>query len=81
LAQNVQLNGKTFVVVDSSKSQPIATGYTFVDKTGVKYPVYLSKSGKAFILRKSKKTGKEYRQYLPQVTEKLNSIKNGKRAS
>jgi len=80
-AQNVQLKGKTFVQVDSSrKSQPIDTGYEYVDKDNVSHKVFLSKNGKAFIFRVSKKTGKEYRQYLPKVTEMLKEAnKNDKR--
>lgn len=79
-AQNVQLKGKTFVQVDSSsKSQPIDTGYEYVDKDNVSHKVFLSKNGKAFIIRKSKKTGREYRQYLPKVTEMLKEANNDKR--
>lgn len=79
-AQNVQLKGKTFVQVDSSsKSQPIDTGYEYVDKDNVSHKVFLSKNGKAFIIRVSKKTGKEYRQYLPKVTEMLKEANNDKR--
>ena len=76
-AQNVVQHGKTFVQqVDSSKKvvkEPTLTGYNYIDSKGVAYPIYLSSTGKAFIKRTSKRTGKEYRQYLPEVTKKLNS--------
>ena len=65
-AQDVVKEGKTFSVVTSSKkSEPIKTEYTWKDSKGVEYPIYISKSGACFVLRISKKTGKEYRQYLP----------------
>lgn len=48
------------------------TEYTYKANDGKQYPIYLSKNGKAYIVRTSKKTGKQYKQYLPQVTEQLN---------
>lgn len=72
-AQHIERKGNTFVqVIDSAKK----TSFTFEAKDGTKYPIYLSAKGKAFIIRKSKKTGKEYRQYLPEVTKQLNKYKN-----
>lgn len=47
------------------------TEYTDTIK-GVVYPIYLSKGGKAFIWRKSKKTGKEYKQYRPEKGKQIN---------
>lgn len=41
------------------------TTYTYTDNKGETYKVYKSKNGAFFILRTSKKTGKEYRYYLP----------------
>lgn len=40
-----------------------ATPYTYEVK-GVKYPIHIGKTGSCYIVRTSKKTGKEYRQYL-----------------
>lgn len=73
-AQNVRLEGNVFV------QQPIAgdstrTEYYYQDKDGMKYPIYLSSKGKAYIWMKSKKTGKMYKRYLPKITEKLNKKK------
>ena len=45
------------------KTEPTRTGLTHTIK-GVKYPVYQSAKGAYYILRVSKKTGKEYKQYL-----------------
>lgn len=65
-AQSVVKEGKTFTVVSSSnKSDPTKTEYTWKDSKGVEYPIYIGKSGACFVIKVSKKTGKEYRQYLP----------------
>lgn len=65
-AQSVVKEGKTFTVVTSSKkSEPTKTEYTWKDSKGVEYPIYISKSGSCFVIKVSKRTGKEYRQYLP----------------
>ena len=71
--KNVRLDGTTFAVLkkDTKVNQNTKTKYTFKAKDGKEYPIYLSKNGKAFIIRVSKKTGKEYKQYLPEVTEQL----------
>lgn len=72
----VKLEGNTFISVASDSVKTKDTGtktkYTWKDKKGNEYPIYLSKNGKAYIIRVSKNTGKEYKQYLPEVTAKLN---------
>lgn len=65
-----KLEGNTFTKVQVSK-QDTKTEYTWKDKKGNEYPIYLSSRGKAYIIRISKNTGKEYKQYLPEVTEQL----------
>ena len=40
------------------------TGKTFTDSKGNVYPVFISAKGKLFVIRISKTTNKEYRQYL-----------------
>jgi len=59
------------VVVDSqgnyrpiSKPADKATGKMFIDSKGVSYPIYLNSKNMMYILRKSKKTGVEYKYYL-----------------
>lgn len=79
-AQKCTLKGKTFEQVDSSKPSKqkdmgVKTQYTFKAKDGKEYPIYISKQGKAFIWRVSKKTGKQYKQYLPEVTKQLQTQK------
>ena len=72
-AQDVVRNGTTFTQVSkkSKEADSTVTQYTFVATDGVKYPIYRSSKGKYFIIRTSKKTGKQYRQYLPEVTKQL----------
>ena len=40
------------------------TGKTFTTNKGEKFNVYLSVNGKPYVIRKSKRTGNEYKQYL-----------------
>lgn len=67
-AQDVVRNGNTFEQVSKNKDDVIQTKYYYV-VDGKRYPIFLSNTGKAFIKRISKKTGKEYRQYLPEITK------------
>lgn len=75
-AQNVVRNGNKFEVVSKDTMQ---TDLLFVDKNGKAYPIYLSSKGKAYIICKSKKTGKLYRRYLPKITQMLDKEENGRR--
>ena len=71
-AQNVKLEGKTFVQQSSQTvGDSINTGYYYQDKNGVKHPIFLSSRGKAYCWMKSGKTGKMYKRYLPKITEEL----------
>lgn len=74
-AQNVRKQGNTFIEqCDSTKKSTVyETDFVYVDKDGKAYPIYLSKTGSAFIMKVSKKSGKKYRKYLPDVT---NMIRN-----
>jgi hypothetical protein len=75
-AQSVQRQGNNFTQVTNkggkSGGKETKTQYTFKDSKGNVYPVYLSASGKAFIKRISKKTGKEYKQYVPEIGKQIN---------
>lgn len=46
------------------KVKPVDTGLKFKTADGEVFPIYKSGEGKYFIIRTSKKTGKQYRQYL-----------------
>lgn len=56
-------NGNTFIE-DTTKVQPVRTPYTYKDKKGNIYPIYKSPKGKYYIVKTSKKTGKQYKQYI-----------------
>lgn len=47
-----------------AKAENKATDKIFITADGEKHPVYLNSKNKPYILRKSKKTGKEYKSYL-----------------
>lgn len=74
-AQSVTRNGKLFIQQSNSnkieKDTATLTGYYYQTADGTKYPIYMSSKGKCFILRTSSKTGKQYKQYLPEVTRQL----------
>lgn len=62
----VKREGDTFKVEQSSRtSQGEKTKYTWEDKEGNKYPIYITKRGACYILKTSKKTSKQYKYYLP----------------
>lgn len=61
----VKREGNTFKVEQTTKESDTKTQYTWVDKDGNVYPVFITKKGACYIFRTSKKTGKEYKQYLP----------------
>ena len=75
-AQNVKREGNTFTQVSNksgkSEGKETKTQYIYTDSKGNVYPVYLSSTGKAFIKKVSKKTGKEYKQYMPEIGRQIN---------
>lgn len=78
ISAEVKREGDTFKVEQTSKSDSnTKTRYTWEDKDGNKYPIYITKKGACYVLRVSKKTGKEYKYYLPkdvqeQIKKELN---------
>lgn len=63
---DVVRNGDTFKVEKTtSVNKDTKTKYTWEDREGNKYPIFITKKGACYILRTSKKTGKEYKYYLP----------------
>lgn len=74
-AQNVTRKGKCFYQQSNSnkieKDSATLTGYYYQTTDGTKYPIYMSSKGKCFIWRTSSKTGKPYKQYLPEITKQL----------
>jgi len=73
-AQSVVREGKTFKSVTTKKEsvKETPTEYKYVDPKGEVYVVMLSSTGKAFIWKTSKKTGKAYKQYLPEIGKQIN---------
>ena len=73
-AQSVVRQGNMFVQDTSShkiaKDNPTLTKYFYIASDGTKYPIYMSANRKYFIIRTSK-NGKQYKQYLPEVTKQL----------
>ncbi len=61
----VKREGNNFKVEQTSKASDTKTKYTWEDKEGNKYPIFITKKGACYVLRTSKKTGKEYKYYLP----------------
>lgn len=61
----VKREGNTFKVEQTSKASDTQTKYTWEDKEGNKYPIFITKKGACYVLRTSKKTSKEYKYYLP----------------
>lgn len=65
--QNVKKTSDgNYVAVTTEKSREPGklTGKTYTDSKWNKFPVYVSGTGKLYVIRKSGKTGKEYKQYL-----------------
>ena len=65
----------------TTKSEGQKTKYTWEDKKGNKYPIYITKNGAVYINRKSAKTGKDYKQYLSkEVKEQIQKELNFKKS-
>jgi hypothetical protein len=50
--------------VPKKQSEDKPTGHTFTNAKGEKFPVYITDKGKYYIIRTSKDTGNDYKQYL-----------------
>lgn len=63
-SNNMIREGKTFIAQGAkTKVENVKTEYSYTDTDGKTYEIWLSKNGRAFIIRVSK-TGKYYRKYL-----------------
>ena len=63
---DVVRDGNTFRVENTtSVNKDTKTKYTWEDKESNKYPIYITKKGACYVIKVSKKTGKEYKYYLP----------------
>ena len=76
-AQSVKRQGNTFIeqkndtTKTKKKCQVYETDYLYVEPDGKAYNIFLSSSRKAFIEKTSKKSGRKYRKYLPEVTKMI----------
>lgn len=65
--QSVKRNGNVFIQ-DTTTVRKASIGektkFTYKDRKGTEYPIYITKSGAVYIDRISSKTGKPYRMYL-----------------
>ena len=84
-AQTVKREGKTFIAESSrgaSDSNDVQTTYKWKDNKGQEYFIVLHKYTKgdkkdqwgAYVIRKSAKTGKEYKYYFPKNDEVAREI-------
>ena len=70
-AQSVVREGMTFKQVSNSsrgsKADTLLTAFKYEDSKGILYPIIVNKqSGRCWIWRKSGKSGKMYKSYLPE---------------
>ena len=71
-AQTYTREGNTFISSTGERVKAEKTKFTWKDSKGKEYPVYISHTGSCFIIRISKKTGKEYRNYLgPEISQQI----------
>lgn len=78
---NIERVGNTFKTASSiNKNEAQQTKYTWQDKKGNVYPIYISRNGAVYIIKKSAKTNKEYKQYLAkEIKEQINKELNIKK--
>lgn len=62
----VKREGNTFKIERTATTNTdIQTKYKWQDKEGNEYPIFITKKGACYVKKISKKTGKEYKYYLP----------------
>ena len=83
--QNIKKEGKVFVATSThgASNDDVATDYLWRDSKGNEYPLFLHKYNKGekagkytvYVIRKSAKTGKEYKYYVPNGEQIAETIK------
>ena len=65
-AQDYVRKGNNFEQVSTRNSSGTATKteYTWTDSKGNKYPIFITKTGRCYVMKISSKTNKEYKYYL-----------------
>lgn len=72
--KSYKCEGNTYSSTGRVKSNPTAinTGFNWTDSKGKSYPIYMSASGSCYIIKKSNKTGKDYKEYMkPEVSQDI----------
>lgn len=74
LLLSLVLNAQDYTKQDNTYSKQVVslateTKFTFKDKSGNIYPIYISKNGRCYIIKTSKE-GKEYKYYLGEEISK-----------
>ena len=71
-AQSVVKSGNTFKSVKSTtKGDTLVTKFFFEDSKGGKYPIIIiKKSGRCYVWKKSRKTGRLYKMYMKSEVSK-----------
>lgn len=73
-AQSFEVKGNNYTAVKANgkvKSEPEKTAYTWTDRKGNVYPIYISKNGSCFTIRTNSK-GETYPSYLkPDVSQDI----------
>lgn len=74
LLLNLAFNPQDYIKQDNTYSKQVVslateTKFTFKDKSGNIYPIYISKNGRCYIIKTSKE-GKEYKYYLGEAISK-----------
>ena len=77
-AQKFNAETKTFSKENTVKTSATMTEYSWEESDSI-YPIYVTKNGRTYINKVSKKSGKVYKKYLPedvsrQLCEVLNII-------
>lgn len=74
-AQNVVIQGNTISLIQQQDKE---TPYIYQDKQGKTYKIYITSKNKFYIKKTSKKTGKEYKYFLPKEIQEalLKTINN-----
>jgi hypothetical protein len=71
----IEQQGNVFIQKSSSRGTYTKTKYVYQDSKGNQDTICISSTGKAFVFRVSKKTGRVWRKYLPEITNRLNQRK------
>lgn len=74
LLLSLAINAQDYTKQDNTYSKQVVslateTKFTFKDKSGNIYPIYISKNGRCYIIKTSKE-GKEYKYYLGEEISK-----------